>query len=98
MKESLINYLEIYLEQHKSEWFPSAQLTDERKWFRKNGKRYTSQTVGRKLRLAEEQKRIAVKNDPSSVSILYKYLPLDRRDSYIPTSARLPGQENQLFR
>lgn len=88
MKHSLIDILEEHLKSRYPDWVAAGALTDDRKWYKKNGTAYLSGTVSRKLRLAEEQKRIAVKPDPLSTSVVYKYLPEERRASYVTTSER----------
>ena len=83
LKETLISYLRT-----KGEWIPKPQLTDDVTWFHKDGTtRYIGETVGRALRHAEEEGIIAVKDHGKTVQ--YKYLPVEKRDSYIPWSKRI---------
>ena len=60
------------------------------------GAKYLPETVGRALRLLEEDSIIAVK--PCGISVQYRYLPPEKRAGYIPTSARAKGEENVLFK
>lgn len=62
----------------------------------KNGTLYMSETVGRTLRSLEESKIIAVKDDDNGKSVVYKWLPPERRATYIPFSER--NGSKQLFR
>lgn len=92
MKTPLIDKLVHYLFERKEEWVPKGQI-DMLTWRDDKGKRYMSDTVARKLREAESLKRIAVKEDKNSV--VYRWLPFERRTSYIPTSER---EGKTLFR
>lgn len=91
MKESLINQLVKHLFDHKDEWHAKGNLL-LREWRDKRGTRYMADTVSRKLREAEENSLIAVKYDGRTT--LYKWLPHERRASYIPTSERT---DDRLF-
>lgn len=85
-------------EENKGQWFPKGQLTDDMIWqYVEKGETKTamSDTVSRKLRLCEEEKRIAVK--PYGESVQYRFLPPDKRSSYIPTSERPEGKQNTIF-
>lgn len=97
-KDSLIESLIRYLASH-NEWRSKGHITDNIKWkYVEKGveKTYLAETCGRKLREAESESRIAVREKDGSVE--YKFLPPERRKAYIPFSQRLPGKENELFR
>lgn len=97
LQDQLVNWLA--KEENAPTWFPKAVLTDTMKWQYEEGhkiKTAMADTVSRKLRLAEEAKRIAVKPDGKSVQ--YRFLPLDKRSMYIPTSERLEGRQDTIFR
>ena len=81
-------------------WHPKGKLTADMTWkhdIGKNyGKRYLPETVGRALRSLEEQCIIAVRAE--GISVAYKWLPYEKRPSYIPYSQRKSGYEHILFR
>lgn len=83
----------------QADWTPKGDIT-AMEWRHARGKhygvRYLPETVGRALRLLEEDSVIAVK--PCGISVQYKYLPIERRAGYIPTSARPKGKESVLFK
>lgn len=91
--------IKTYLFERKDEWVPKGDITAVN-FYHENGKsrgaKYLPETVGRALRTLEEQKIIAVK--PCGISVQYKYLPIERRGTYIPTSARPKGSETVLFK
>lgn len=94
LKEQLARFLA-----NKGCWESKGALTDHCTWhYTEKGitKTYLAETVGRKLRLLEEESRIAVKSEGSSVQ--YKFLPTDKRNRYIPWSIRPEGQKNNLFK
>lgn len=80
-------------------WHAKGTLTADMVWKHdvgKNyGKRYLPETVGRCLRSLEEQSLVAVKSQ--GISVAYKWLPPDRRSSYIPVTRRPFGREDILF-
>lgn len=85
-------------DENKGTWFPKGTLTDDMNWtYSEKGQTKTalSDTVSRKLRLCEEEKRIAVK--PYGESVQYRFLPLDKRMIYIPTSERSEGTQDIIF-
>lgn len=82
---SLPDILEHYLKS-KGEWIPKGELL-MCEFYSDKGTRYMSDSISRKLRLLEESSRIAVKSDGRK-SVLYKWLPHDKRARYIPTSRR----------
>lgn len=94
--------LQLLLVQHlrNLSWVSKGNLTAEIIWKHprgKNaGKRYLPETVGRALRLLEEQKILAVRSN--GLSVEYKYIPSELRERYIPSSARPDGERNKLFR
>lgn len=57
-----------------------------------------SETVGRTLRTLETSSVIAVKDDDNGKSVVYKWLPKERRASYIPWSERPDGKKHILFK
>lgn len=89
---SLVDKLVKHLYDQYPSWVSKGAIT-ERQWKQDDGRTYLPETVGRKLREAEEDRRIAVKDN--GVSVQYKWLPHDRRDKYIPTSLRT---DDKLFR
>lgn len=95
---SLINILENHLKSRSHEWIHKGELTNDRVWKKRNGTTYLSGTVDRKLREGETRKLWAVKPDEGNVSIMLKWLPTERRESYIPVSHRNKGKEEVLFR
>ena len=78
-------------------WVSKGTLTADMVWKhergRSAGKRYLPETVGRALRLLEEDSIIAVKD--AGVSVQYKWIPHDVRGRYIPSSQRIG---DKLFR
>lgn len=56
-------------------------------WRDDKGKTFLPETVGRKLREAEAESKIAVKD--KGVSVQYKWIPHELRSKYIPTSERV---------
>lgn len=92
LKEEIVKYLSITYR-----WHPKGELTDYMKWtYIEKGieKTYLSETVGRKLREAESEGRIAVKDD--GISVQYKFLPVERRSLYITYSNRI--DKNKIFK
>lgn len=92
LKEDLIRYLA-----NNPIWISKGELLNI-VWKYPDGRIYMSDTCSRKLRTAEEEGRIAVKPDPRSTSVLYKFLPVKYRDKYIPFSSRRKTEEHILFR
>ena len=82
----LIDKLVKYLHDNKELWIPKGELL-LKEWRDDKGVRYMADTVSRKLREAEELKRIAVKYEGRKKTF-YRWLPYERRDSYIPTGER----------
>lgn len=99
MANSLSTQIKMYLLERKEDWVPKGNITAVN-FYHESGKsrgaKYLPETVGRTLRTLEEDRIIAVK--PCGISVQYKYLPIDRRPYYIPSSARLKGNETTLFR
>lgn len=81
LKDKLIKHLSL---QYPS-WVSKGELTAIQ-WKDDNGKTFLPETVGRKLREAEAESKIAVKDQ--GVSVQYKWIPHDMRKRYIPTSER----------
>lgn len=81
-------------------WHAKGLLTADMTWKHDTGKhygkRYLPETVGRALRALEEQSIIAVKAE--GISVAYKWLPPERRKTYIPSTQRKAGYEHILFR
>lgn len=76
-------------------WHSKGKLTADLIWKHKNGFRFLPDSVSTTLRKLERNKIVAVK--PDGVSVMYKYIPVDLRKIYIPTTSRLKGQERKLF-
>lgn len=91
MKTPLIDKLVKHLSLQYPSWVAKGELTAIQ-WKDDNGKTFLPETVGRKLREAEQDHRIAVKD--KGVSVQYKYLPVELRKKYIPTSVR---KDDKLF-
>lgn len=94
LKEDLARWLA-----RSGQWEPKGLLTDTLKWtYVEKGvtKQYLAETCGRKLRELESESRIAVKD--LGASICYKFLPPERRNSYIPWSSRPDGKKDILFK
>lgn len=81
-------------------WVSKGALTADKEWRHQNGKyagvRYLPETVGRALRSLEEKGLIAVKDE--GISVVYKYLPAELRERYIPWSTRPDSLKHILFR
>lgn len=94
----LTEQLRYWLRTNWGQWYPKGTITADMVWKHKggrhNGARYLPETVGRALRLLEQRKVIAVKQ--AGMSVQYKWLPLDRRQSYIPFSERT--NKEKLFK
>ena len=89
MKTALVDKLVKYLSQEYPRWVPKGEIT-AMTWRGDDGKTFLPETVGRKLRNAEEDHRIAGKE--KGVSVQYKWIPHELRDRYIPKSERT-GEE-----
>lgn len=85
-KASLKDKLVKHLSMQYPSWVAKGELTSIQ-WKDDNGKTFLPETVGRKLREAESDRRIAVKE--KGVSVQYKWIPHEMRARYIPTSQRL---------
>lgn len=92
LQEDIIRWLA-----NNPDWHPKGEILNII-WKYPDGRTYMSDTVSRKLRNSEEERRIAVKPDPNSNSILYRFLPVERREKYINFSNRRKGDEHILFR
>lgn len=94
LSEQLRNWLKL-----NWEWHPKGKLTADMVWKHQHGRnvgtRFLPETVGRALRLLEQKSIIAVK--PQGISVQYKWLPLERRRDYIPTTIR-GNNQNKLFK
>ena len=82
LSDQLIEYLRV-----NHEWHHKGTLL-RMEWRNKNGTLYMSETVGRTLRTLESERRVAVKDDDNGKSVVYKWLPPERRASYVPWSDR----------
>jgi glutamine synthetase len=97
--KGLPKQLREYLFERRATWIPKGDITAENFYHlsgKSRGARYLPETVGRALRSLEEDSIIAVK--PCGISVQYKYLPLEMRADYIPTSIREKGYETILFK
>lgn len=85
LKAQLFNFLK-----KDGGWVHKGKLTADMVWRNKAGMhygaRYMPETVGRALRLLEEQGQVAVKED--GISIAYKALYSPWKEKYIPFSER----------
>lgn len=90
-KASLKDKLVKHLSMQYPSWVAKGELTAIQ-WRDDRGKTFLPETVGRKLREAESDKRIAVKE--KGVSVQYKWIPYELRAKYIPTSVR---KDDALF-
>lgn len=88
LKEDIIRYLA-----NNPNWFPKGELLNMI-WKYPDGRSYMSETVGHNARIAEEESRIARKDD--GISCKYKFLPPELRSKYIPYSQRI--DKNILFK
>lgn len=98
MAQSLKEDLVRYLSEQALEWIDKAVLIDEKDWhYTEQGitKKYLSDTVSRKLREAESESRIARRD--SGKSCEYRFLPIDKRATYIPWDLRPHDAKNILF-
>jgi len=75
------------------DWNPKGFLLQMRWQNQRNFTYYIASTVDRGLRSLEASSRIAVKYEGKNT--LYKWLPFERREKYIPTSERT---DNNLFK
>lgn len=95
LPKQLVGYLRV-----NWAWHAKGHLTADKVWRhdvgKHYGKRYLPETVGRTLRSLEEQSVIAVKAD--GISVAYKWLPFEKRASYIPITQRPAGKEDVLFK
>lgn len=89
---SLVDKLVKHLSTQYPSWIAKGEITAIQ-WRDDKGHTFLPETVGRKLREAEEGRRIAVKKTGKSVS--YKWIPHELRTRYIPTSVR---EGDKLFR
>lgn len=95
---SLKDLLVRYMASH-DEWRSKYHVCQEMEWkYLEKGtiKVAMADTISRKLREAEEEKRIARKDDGKSCQ--YKFLPPEKRGNYIAWSERPNDQKNILFR
>lgn len=98
MKLALKDVLVRYMASH-NEWRSKFHITDEMTWkYIEKGmtKEYLSETVGRKCRELESENRLAVRDKGASIE--YRFLPPERRKSYIPWSMRDSDKKNVLFK
>jgi hypothetical protein len=96
--EDLEDQIVKYLADNGDTWFPKAELTDKKQWQYEEAQKVKtaiSDTISRKLRLAEEAKRIAKRKSGKSGE--YRFLPLDKRATYIPYDQRPSDAKNVLF-
>lgn len=91
LKENLIRYLASH-----NEWRSKGAILQLQWKYYGEDKTYMPDSVSRKLREAEEECRIARRD--SGISCEYKFLPPERRKSYIPWSSRPNDKKNILFR
>lgn len=89
--DKLVHHLFLNKENTNKGWVPKYALLGLN-WRYDDGRTYLPSTVDRKLREAEENRRIAVKYEGKNT--LYKWLPYERRKDYIPTSER---EAEELF-
>jgi hypothetical protein len=80
LEDKLVRWL-----MEQTNWVAKGHIT-RTPWRDVRGVEYLPETVGRALRSAEEGKRIAVKYEGKNT--MYKWLPYDKRATYIPTSER----------
>jgi len=92
LKEQLVSYIF-----RQEGWVHKGQILEEKWYNAKQTKKYMANSVDRDLRIAENERQIAVKEDPNHRGNVYKYIPEVLRSHYIPTSQRPIGQENVLF-
>lgn len=95
LQDKIVKYLA-----DNGEWMEKATLLNH-EWKYDDGIRtYMPNTADRELRSAESgedgESRIAVKADPNSKSIVYKFIPPEYRNRYIPFSQR--NDQTILFR
>lgn len=79
------------------QWFRKGQVTDDIDWFyieKGEKKKALADTVSRELRSAEENKRVARRDNGKSCE--YRFLPPEHRERYIPFSMR--ENKDILFR
>lgn len=91
LKDQLISYLF-----NKKEWVHKGEILDKKWYYTNCNKTFMQNTIDRELRRAEEESKIAVKKDPIHKGNMYKYLPKEIRERYIPTSLRT--DKNILFK
>ena len=80
LKDKLVHHLML-----QKGWVSKGELT-KIEWKSEKGTTFLPETVGRKLREAETESKIAVKE--LNASVQYKWIPIKMRSSYIPTSQR----------
>ncbi len=95
LQDKIVKYLA-----DNGEWVVKGIIL-EQEWKYDDGiRKYMANTVDRELRSAESgedgESRIAVKDDPYSTSITYKFIPPEFRKLYIPFSQR--KDKDVLFR
>lgn len=96
--EDLEDQIVKYLADNGDTWLPKAELTDKKVWQYEEGQKVKtaiSDTISRKLRLAEEAGRIAKRKKGKSGE--YRFLPMDKRANYIPFDFRPSDTKNILF-
>lgn len=81
LKEDLIRFLARH-----DEWWPKVTLMESIVWRQPNGKIYMKSNVDRQLRIAQKERRIAVKQLGNTLQ--YKFIPTNLREIYIPFSER----------
>lgn len=94
LKEDLVRHLA----GRPLEWIEKGTLIDDTEWhYTEEGieKKYLSDTVSRKLWEAESESRIARRD--SGKSCEYRFLPVDKRATYIPWDLRPNDAKNILF-
>lgn len=98
MKLALKDILVRYMASH-NEWRSKYHICQEMEWkYEEKGtmKIAMADTISRKLRECEEEKRLARKDDGKSCQ--YKFLIPEKRKLYIPWSERPNDRKNILFK
>lgn len=95
---TLKSQIRSFLREKNGNWIHKGQIVKITWKNQKNGTTYLADNVGVVLRKLERDRIIAVRDDIHHKSIEYRFLQEYERDRYIPTSYRLPGEHNKIFK
>jgi len=98
LHDNIREYIARNTSDQQGKWMHKGDI-EKVQFFHKDGRTpYLVDTVARTLRILESEKLIAQKPDNNGKSILYKFLPEQLKDKYIPYSERPNHLKDKIFR